>query len=128
MENEAVDVRYIVDDVARAVVFYTEHFGFNAVVRTGAGFAMLARGRLRLLLNEPGAGGAGRSTVDGRAPRPGGWNRIQLRVDDLDSQVQVLRRAGVPLRGDIVTGRGGRQILVEDPAGNLIELFEPAHR
>ncbi len=72
MENEAVDVRYIVDDVARAVAFYTEHFGFNAVVRTGAGFAMLARGRLRLLLNEPGAGGAGRSTVDGRAPRPGG--------------------------------------------------------
>lgn len=128
MEIEAVDVRYIVDDVTRAVAFYTEHFGFDAEIRTGAGFAMLVRGHLRLLLNEPGAGGAGRSTPDGRAPRPGGWNRIQLRVTDLDEQIEVLRRAGVSLRGDIVTGRGGRQILVEDPAGNLVELFEPAHR
>lgn len=123
---ERVNVRYIVDDAARAVAFYTEHLGFEVERRTGPGFAMLVRGNLRLLLNEPGAGGAGQSMPDGRAPQPGGWNRIQLRVDDLDGTVDALRSAGVAFRGEIVTGRGGRQILVDDPAGNPVELFEPA--
>jgi catechol 2,3-dioxygenase-like lactoylglutathione lyase family enzyme len=124
-----VRVRYIVDDVDAAVGFYTELLGFDVEMQPGPGFAMLAQGDLRLLLNSPGGGGgAGQAMPDGRLPEPGGWNRIQLEVDDLASQVEVLQAAGASFRNDIVEGRGGRQILVDDPAGNPIELFEPAPR
>ena len=119
-----ISVRYIVDDVDAAVDFYTSQFQFEVAMRPGPGFAMLRRGRLRLLLNSPGGGGAGQTLADGGRPEPGGWNRFQLQVDDLDGAVAGLRQAGVNLRGDVITGRGGRQALVSDPAGNLVELFE----
>lgn len=121
-----ISVRYIVDDVDAAVDFYTSQFQFEVAMRPGPGFAMLRRDALRLLLNSPGGGGgAGQSLSDGSKPEPGGWNRFQLQVDDLDGTVDVLRRAGVEFRGDVITGRGGRQALVLDPAGNLVELFQP---
>jgi catechol 2,3-dioxygenase-like lactoylglutathione lyase family enzyme len=123
-----VSVRYIVDDVAAAVTFYTEHLGFSVDIHPAPGFARLARGDLRLLLNAPGAGGAGQAMPDGRRPEPGGWNRTQLEVDDLATEVQKLRAAGAHFRNDIVIGQGGRQILVDDPAGNPIELFEAPKR
>ena len=123
-----VSVRYIVNDVKAAVAFYTERLGFSVVMNPGPGFAMISRGGLRLLLNAPGAGGAGQAMPDGRKPEPGGWNRIQLEVQDLASEVEKLRAAGARFRNDIVTGNGGKQILLEDPAGNPIELFEPAAR
>jgi catechol 2,3-dioxygenase-like lactoylglutathione lyase family enzyme len=119
-----VSVRYIVDDVEEAIAFYTERLGFG-VEFNPPGFAVLSRGELRLLLNEPGAGGAGQPMPDGRNPEPGGWNRIQLEVDDLAREVEGLRDAEAHLRNEIVGGRGGKQILVEDPSGNPIELFEP---
>jgi catechol 2,3-dioxygenase-like lactoylglutathione lyase family enzyme len=118
--------RYITDDVDAAVAFYVERLGFNVEMRPGPGFAMLSRGDLRLLLNRPGAGGAGQAVPGGRTPEPGGWNRIQLEVLDLEREVEALRAAGASFRGEIVTGRGGSQILLEDPAGNPIELFQPA--
>ena len=121
-----VSVRYITDDVEAAVVFYVERLGFKVEVRPGPGFAVLSRGDLRLLLNQPGAGGAGQPMPDGRVPEPGGWNRIQIEVSDLEREVESLREAGASLRGEIVTGRGGSQILLEDPSGNPIELFQPA--
>jgi catechol 2,3-dioxygenase-like lactoylglutathione lyase family enzyme len=121
-----VSVRYIIDDVDAAVDFYAERLGFNVEIRPGPGFAMLSRGDLRLLLNQPGAGGAGQPMPDGRRPEPGGWNRIQIEVSDLEREVEALREAGASFRGEIATGRGGSQILVEDPAGNPIELFQPA--
>jgi catechol 2,3-dioxygenase-like lactoylglutathione lyase family enzyme len=120
-----VNVRYIVDDVEAAVAFYTQHLGFSVELNPAPGFAILSRGDLRLLLNAPGAGGAGQAMPDGRRPEPGGWNRIQLVVGDLASEIQKLRNAGARFRNDIVTGQGGKQILVDDPAGNPIELFEP---
>lgn len=120
-----VSVRYITDDVEAAVAFYVERLGFTAEVRAGPGFAVLSRGDLRLLLNRPGAGGAGKQMPDGRTPRPGGWNRIQIEVSDLAREVAQLRAAGASFRGEIVTGRGGSQILVDDPAGNPVELFQP---
>jgi catechol 2,3-dioxygenase-like lactoylglutathione lyase family enzyme len=121
-----ISVRYIVDDVDAAVDFYTSQFQFEVEMRPGPGFAMLRRDALRLLLNSPGGGGgAGQSLSDGSKPEPGGWNRFQLQVDDLDDAVDGLRRAGVEFRGDVITGRGGRQALVLDPAGNLVELFQP---
>lgn len=116
-------VRYIVEDVAAAVDFYRDRLGFEVVMQPAPGFAALRRDDLTLYLNAPGAGGAGRA---GGAPAPGGWNRFQLAVDDLDATVDRLRREGAPFRGDLVEGRGGRQILVEDPSGNPVELFEPA--
>lgn len=120
-------MRYIVDDVAAAVAFYTERLGFDVRLQPGPGFAMVQRGALRLLLNEPGGGGgAGEAMPDGSRPESGGWNRVQLQVEDLDSAVTALRAAGVGFRNQAVTGRGGRQILVEDLAGNLVELFEPS--
>jgi catechol 2,3-dioxygenase-like lactoylglutathione lyase family enzyme len=119
-----VSVRYIVDDVEAAIAFYTERLGFG-VEFTPPGFAVLARDDLRLLLNEPGAGGAGQPMPDGRKPEPGGWNRIQLEVDDLTSEVEALRDKEAHFRNEIVGGRGGKQILLEDPSGNPIELFEP---
>lgn len=124
----AVRVRYIVDDVEEALAFYTRHLGFEVEMHPAPGFAALSRGGLRLLLNEPGAGGAGRDMPDGATPAPGGWNRIQLAVDDLDDVVETLRGAGARFRGDVVEGNGGRQALLQDPAGNLVELFEPARR
>jgi quercetin dioxygenase-like cupin family protein/catechol 2,3-dioxygenase-like lactoylglutathione lyase family enzyme len=119
-------VRYIVDDVDAAVAFYAERLGFDVEMRAGPGFAVLARGDLRLLLNRPGAGGAGQPMPDGRVPEPGGWNRIQIEVSDLEHEVESLREAGARFRNDIVPGRGGSQILLEDPAGNPVELFQPA--
>jgi catechol 2,3-dioxygenase-like lactoylglutathione lyase family enzyme len=121
-----VSVRYITHDVDEAVDFYTERLGFHAEMRPGPGFAMLSRGELRLLLNQPGAGGAGQPMPEGHAPQPGGWNRIQIEVSDLEGKVDSLREAGASFRNDIVKGRGGSQILLEDPSGNPIELFEPA--
>jgi catechol 2,3-dioxygenase-like lactoylglutathione lyase family enzyme len=121
-----VSVRYIVDDVESAIPFYTERLGFEVEMHPGPGFAGLARGDLRLLLNAPsGPGGAAQPMPDGRRPEPGGWNRIQVEVDDLDELVENLRAAGASFRNDIVTGRGGKQILLDDPSGNPIELFEP---
>jgi catechol 2,3-dioxygenase-like lactoylglutathione lyase family enzyme len=124
-EDDLVSVRYMVDDVEQAVDFYTRHFGFT--VRTSAlpAFADVVRGRLRLLLSGP-ASSAGRPMPDGREPGPGGWNRIHLIVDDIATDVARLRAAGLSFRNDIVTGPGGRQILLDDPSGNPIELFQPA--
>ena len=120
-----VRVRYIVDDVETAVAFYCEVLGFEVAMRPGPGFAMLQRGPLRLLLNQPGGGGgAGQTLADGATPTPGGWNRIQLVVDDLDSALSDVAGAGADVRGDVIDGRGGRQALVVDPSGNLVELFE----
>jgi catechol 2,3-dioxygenase-like lactoylglutathione lyase family enzyme len=121
-----VSVRYIADDVDAAVDFYVDRLGFEVDMRPGPGFAVLSRGALRLLLNQPGAGGAGQSMPDGRRPQPGGWNRIQIEVSNLEQEVAVLREAGAAFRNDIVTGRGGSQILLEDPSGNPIELFQAA--
>lgn len=119
-------VRYIVDDVEDTVDFYTRHLGFELVMKPGSGFAMLRRGGLRLLLNVPeGGGGAGQRWSGGQLPQPGGWNRFQLQVGDLDAVLDGLRRAGVTLRGEVVEGRGGRQALALDPSGNPVELFQP---
>ena len=120
-----VSVRYIVDDTEEAIAFYTGRLGFSVELNPAPGFAVLSRGDLRLLLNEPGAGGAGQPMPDGREPEPGGWNRIQLEVDDLAGEVGAIRDAGARFRNEIVEGRGGNQILLEDPSGNPIELFEP---
>jgi catechol 2,3-dioxygenase-like lactoylglutathione lyase family enzyme len=120
-----VSVRYIVDNVDTAISFYTKHLDFRVEMNPAPGFAMLSRGDLRLLLNAPGAGGAGQVMPDGSQPEPGGWNRIQLQVADLESLVNTLRKAEAHFRNDIVTGNAGKQILLDDPAGNCIELFEP---
>jgi predicted enzyme related to lactoylglutathione lyase len=117
----SISVRYIVDSVEAALPFY-EALGFEASMRPAPGFAALKKGDLRLLLNEPGAGGAGQGVGD-RAPPPGGWNRFQLAVNDLEETVDGLRAKGVVFRNDIVVGKGGKQILAEDPAGNPVELF-----
>src|SRR5215212_1098144 len=127
MHEELVSVRYMVDDVDAAVAFYTTHFGFTVRTSAAPAFADVVRGRLRLLLSGP-ASSAGRPMPDGRRPAPGGWNRIHLIVDDLAAEVERLRAAGLPFRNDVVSGPGGRQILVDDPAGNPIELFQPAAR
>src|SRR5215210_4954825 len=123
-----VSVRYIVGDVGAAISFYTRYLGFGVELNPAPGFAMLSRGDLRLLLNAPGAGGAGQAMPDGKRPEPGGWNRFQLEVDDLARDVETMRKAGLRFRNDIVIGQGGKQILLEDPAGNPIELFEPPRK
>jgi catechol 2,3-dioxygenase-like lactoylglutathione lyase family enzyme len=120
-----ISVRYIVEDVEEAIAYYTRHLGFGVELPPAPGFAVLSRGDLRLLLNAPGAGGAGQAMPDGRRPEPGGWNRIQLEVRDLAGEVERMRDAGARFRNEIVSGRGGKQILLEDPSGNPIELFEP---
>ena len=120
-----VSVRYLVDDVDAAITFYSEHFGFTVRTNFAPAFADVVRGNLRLLLSGP-ASSAGRPMPDGRTPEPGGWNRIHFIVDDIAAEVERLRSAGLTFRNDIVSGPGGQQILLEDPAGNPIELFQPA--
>jgi catechol 2,3-dioxygenase-like lactoylglutathione lyase family enzyme len=121
----SVSVRYIVDDVDAAIAFYTEHLGFRVDLHPAPGFANLSRGDLQLLLNRRGAGGAGQAMPDGRKPEPGGWSRIRIEVADLAKEVETLRGSGARFRNEIVIGNGGKQILLEDPSGNPIELFEP---
>ena len=124
-----VSVRYIVNDVKVAIEFYTRHLGFGVERQPAPGFAILSRGDLRLLLSaSTGAGGAAQPMPDGRKPEPGGWNRIQLEVQDLARVVETLRQAGARFRNDVVTGFGGKQILLEDPSGNPVELFEPPRK
>jgi catechol 2,3-dioxygenase-like lactoylglutathione lyase family enzyme len=124
--TDTVLVRYIVHDVDAALEFYTGRLGFAEVMHPAPTFAMLSRGALRLALSAPsGQGGGGQSMPDGRMPEPGGWNRISLDVKDIEAEVARLREAGVHFRNDIVTGVGGKQILLEDPSGNPVELFQP---
>jgi catechol 2,3-dioxygenase-like lactoylglutathione lyase family enzyme len=121
-----VSVRYIVTDVDEAIEFYTGRLGFELLMHPAPAFAMLLRGDLRLVLSAPGAGpGGGAAMPDGTLPAPGGWNRFSLEVDDLDAAVADLRASGARFRNEIVDGVGGRQILVEDPSGNPVELFQP---
>jgi catechol 2,3-dioxygenase-like lactoylglutathione lyase family enzyme len=119
-----VNVRYMVNDVALALAFYTSKLGFAVDSNAAPAFAAVTRGPIRLLLSGP-TSSAGRPMPDGRRPEPGGWNRLQLVVADLAAEVERLRAAGVPFRNEIVTGPGGKQILLEDPSGNVVELFEP---
>ena len=123
--NEMVNVRYMVDDVDTAVDFYTKHLDFELRTSVAPAFADITRGNLRLLLSGP-TSSAGRPMPDGTKPGPGGWNRIHLLVDDIDAEVARLRQAGLNFRNDIVTGPGGSQILLEDPSGNVVGLFQPA--
>jgi catechol 2,3-dioxygenase-like lactoylglutathione lyase family enzyme len=127
MELNSLMVRYIVNDVDAAIAFYTRNLGFEVTLQSGPDFAILSRENMQLLLSPPkGPGGGSQPMPDGRRPEPGGWNRIVVRTADLDGETATLRRAGVPFRNDPVTGPGGRQVLLEDPSGNLVELFEPA--
>ena len=119
-----VNVRYIVNDVAAAIPFYTDILNFKVEMHPAPGFANLSRGDLQLLLNRPGAGGAGQAMRDGQSPAPGGWNRIQIEVKDIEATVNKLKNSGGDFRNNIVTGNGGKQILIEDPSGNSIELFQ----
>ncbi|GAA2102243.1 VOC family protein [Actinomadura alba] len=127
MPEELVNVRYMVDGVQAAVDFYTTHLGFQLRSSAAPAFADITRGGLRLLLSGPGSS-AGRPMPDGVTPSPGGWNRIHLIVDDLATEVERLRSAGLSFRNDIVNGPGGSQILLQDPSGNFVELFQPAAR
>ncbi len=125
--DDTVSVRYMVDDVAAAVDFYTTHFGFEPLTNAAPAFAAVSRGHLRLLLAGPESS-AGRPMPDGRQPEPGGWNRLHFVVENLAAEVARLREAGVSFRNDIVVGPGGSQIVLDDPAGNPVELFQPAGR
>jgi catechol 2,3-dioxygenase-like lactoylglutathione lyase family enzyme len=120
-------IRYIVDDVDTAIAFYRDRLGFEVAMHPAPGFAALVKDDLQLLLNAPGAGGAGiaGASAGGEGPTAGGWNRFQLTVDDLDATIEQLRSRGARFRGDRVEGKGGDQILVEDPSGNIVELFQP---
>jgi len=122
--DETVSVRYMVDDVDKAIDFYTGHFGFTRGHNATPAFAEVLRGNLRLLLGGP-TSSAGRPMPDGRRPEPGGWNRIHFVVDDIAAEVERLRTTGVSFRNDVISGPGGKQILVDDPSGNPIELFQP---
>ena len=123
--SEIVSVRYIVDDVEKAVAFYTKFLDFKVLTSFPPAFADVARGNLRLLLSGP-TSSAGRPMPDGTKPQPGGWNRIHLIVDDIDAEVSRLRAVGAAFRNDILSGPGGKQILLQDPSGNVVELFQPA--
>ena len=120
-----VNVRYIANDVNSCVTFYTQILGFDVIMNPPTGFAILSKGNLRLLFNHPGAGGAGKAMPDGAVPAPGGWNRIQFEVQNIESVIKDLKGKNVRFRNDLVTANAGKQILVMDPSGNLIELFEP---
>jgi len=125
MDNdETVNVRYMVDDVEASISFYTELLGFEVLTTAAPAFADVRRGNLRLLLSGPQSS-AGRAMADGAIPGPGGWNRIHLIVDDIDAEVARLRDAGASFRNDVVKGPGGQQILLQDPSGNFVELFQP---
>ena len=127
MELNALMVRYIVNDVDAAIAFYAKNLGFRVTAQSGPYFAILTRENMQLVLSPPkGPGGGSQPMPDGRRPEPGGWNRIIVKSGNLDDEVGVLKKAGVVFRNDIVAGPGGRQILLEDPSGNLVELFEPA--
>ena len=123
--SEMVSVRYMVDDVEAATAFYTTFLGFEVLNNFAPAFADVGRGKLRLLLSGP-ASSAGRPMPDGAKPGPGGWNRIHLIVDDIEAEVARLRAAGAPFRNDIIAGPGGKQVLLQDPSGNVVELFQPA--
>jgi catechol 2,3-dioxygenase-like lactoylglutathione lyase family enzyme len=123
--KKTVGIRYIVNDVTEAVKFYKEMLGFNLVMQPAPGFAMLEKEGLHLFLNQPGAGGAGQKMPDGAEPAPGGWNRIQVQVDDLAKEIETLKGKKAKFRNELVQGIGGKQILLQDPSGNLVELFEP---
>jgi len=124
-----VSVRYIVSDVDACVPFYRDQLGFNVDMHPNPAFAMLSLGELRLLLSKPGGGGgAGQSMPSGAVPEPGGWNRIQVELADIEAKVQAMKAAGCTFRNDVITGNGGKQCLVEDPSGNPIELFQPVGR
>lgn len=116
--------RYIVNDVEAAIEFYTTLPGVSLLMHPAPGFAALEHSEFRLLLNQPGAGGAGRDMPDGRSPEPGGWNRIQFEVENLETIYAEMKKKGASFRNDIVEGKGGKQVLLEDPSGNVIELFE----
>ena len=120
-----ISIRYIVTDVQSAVSFYADMLGFKVEMQPGPGFAMLSRDGVRLLLNQPGGGGGAGQDVAGRTPEPGGWNRMQIEVENLAETAKKLKHAGCHFRGEIILGRGGKQVLVEDPSGNPVELFEP---
>ncbi|HEX7103334.1 MAG TPA: VOC family protein [Nitrolancea sp.] len=123
-----ISVRYIVHDVDAAIAFYCNHLGFRVEMHPAPNFAMLFRGDLRLLLSAPGGqGGGSQAMPDGQLPQPGGWNRFELEVEDLDATVAELRTAGVSFRNEIVNGIGGRQVLIDDPSGNPVELFQSHH-
>lgn len=126
-DDPTVNVRYLVDDVAASVDFYTQHFGFTVGVDARPAFADVLRGNLRLLLSGPESS-AGRPMEDGERPRAGGWNRIHLHVEDVDAEVARLTGEGVAFRNEVVRGPGGAQVLAIDPSGNFVELFEPAVR
>jgi catechol 2,3-dioxygenase-like lactoylglutathione lyase family enzyme len=123
-DAEMVSVRYMVDDVDASIDFYTKHLGFTLRMSAAPAFADVARGQLRLLLSGP-TSSAGRPMPDGAQPGPGGWNRIHFIVEDIEAEVERLRTAGLSFRNNIVTGPGGRQILLQDPSGNVVELFQP---
>jgi catechol 2,3-dioxygenase-like lactoylglutathione lyase family enzyme len=125
--DETVNVRYMVDDVEKSIAFYTGLLGFELLTNMPPAFADVKRGNLRLLLSGPKSS-AGRPMPDGATPEPGGWNRIHLLVDDIDTEVTQLRDAGASFRNDVVVGPGGKQILLQDPSGNVVELFQPAAR
>ena len=125
MPDELVNVRYMVDDVDESIAFYTAQLGFEVLTKASPAFADVKRGNLRLLLAGP-ASSAGRPMPDGTRPGPGGWNRIHFIVDDIDTEVERLRQAGATFRNDTIEGPGGKQILLQDPAGNVVELFQPA--
>ena len=127
MKLNALMVRYIVNDVDAAVAFYGQRLGFRVTAQSGPDFALLTRENMQLVLSPPkGPGGGSQPMPDGRRPAPGGWNRIVVRSSNLEDDVATLKKAGVVFRNDVVAGPGGRQILIEDPSGNLVELFEPA--
>ena len=127
MSNETVNVRYMVNDVEEAIEFYTKLFDFEVLTSAAPAFADVQRGNLRLFLSGPKSS-AGRPMPDGAQPEPGGWNRIHFIVDDLEAEVNRLRSSGATFRNEIVSGPGGKQILLLDPSGNVVELFEPANR